>query len=114
MLQKLSLIPDGYKTKDPRALLYHFPSLPKVKYAKLVDKFYYYKALEAVENVANKMGYILLPRICMHWQRKKNYADRKIVVLGKSFYMMKIAELTETEKSKLLEYIEENVSPVAS
>lgn len=110
MLQKLSLIPDGYKQKDPRALLYHFPSLPKVKYAKLIDKFYYYKALEAVENAAKKMGYILLPRQCMHWQRKKNYADRKVIILGKSFYMMKREELTESEEKKLLDFIEENVS----
>lgn len=106
----LSLIPSGYKDRDPRALLYFFPSLPKVRFAKILNEFYYYKTLESVEEAANKMGFILLPRACMNWQRCRDYSeDRKVKVCGRTFFMMKINELTNAEKRKLKEYIEEHV-----
>ncbi|MBU8905585.1 hypothetical protein [Desertibacillus haloalkaliphilus] len=108
-LENLSLIPDNYKDRDPRNLLYHFPSMPKVKFAKLMNKFYYFKALEAVEEAARKNGFILVPFQCMHWKRKKDYAlDRKVKCCGRSFFMMKVSELTSSEKNKLIAFLEEN------
>jgi len=105
-----SLVPAGYKNRDPRALLYNFPSLPKVKFAKLMNEFYYFKALEAVEEAANKLGFILLPRNCMNWKRCRDYSDdRKVKVCGRTFFMMKFNELTESEAEKLENYIEEHV-----
>ncbi|MDG5787774.1 hypothetical protein QA612_09705 [Evansella sp. AB-P1] len=110
-MENLSLIPSGYKYRDPRALLYNFPSLPKVKFAKLMNEFYFYKALEAVEEAASKLGFILLPRSCMHWKRCRDYSeDRKVKVCGKTYFMMKIEEITENEISKLQNYIDEHVT----
>lgn len=106
----MSLIPNNYKNKDPRTLLYHFPSMPKVHFAKALTKFYNFKALEAVEEAAEKMGYILIPRVCMHWKRCRDYAEsRKVKVMGKTYFMMKYEELTNGEKEKLKEYINEYV-----
>ena len=108
--ESLSLIPNDYKDKDPRTLLYHFPSMHKVKLVKMLNKYYFYRALESAEQIANKNGFILLPFSCMHWQRKRDFAeDRKVHVLGKSFFMMKITELTKSEKEKLVNYIDEKV-----
>lgn len=91
-------------------LLYNFPSLPKVKFAKLMNEFYFYKALEAVEEAADKMGFILVPRSCMHWKRCRDYSvKRKVKVCGKTFFMMKINEITENEIKNLEGYIDENV-----
>lgn len=109
-INELSLVPIKYKDRDPRALLYNFPSLPKVKFAKLMNEFYFYKALEAVEEAAGKLGFILVPRTCMHWKRCRDYSeDRKVKCCGKTFFMMKVEELTMNEIDKLENYIEENV-----
>ncbi|OIJ07622.1 hypothetical protein BKP35_18210 [Anaerobacillus arseniciselenatis] len=103
-------MPNGYKDRDPRSLLFNFPSMPKVKFAKMMNEFYFYKALEAVEEAANKLGFILVPRICMHWKRCRDYSeDRKVKVVGKTYFMMKFREMTENEILKLENYLEENV-----
>jgi hypothetical protein len=107
-MEEYSLVPNQYKKKDPRSLLYHFPSLPIVKYAKLMQQFSFYQALEVAEDLANRQGYILLPWSCIHWQRAKQYSnDRKIKIGRNSFFMMQPSELTKTEESKLQHYIEE-------
>jgi hypothetical protein len=102
-----SLVPARYKEKDPRNLLYHFPSIPVVKFAKITQKFYFFKQLEVAQDIVNRMGYILLPSVCMHWERVKQFADRRIKIGRNSFFMMKPDELTETERRKLHEYLEE-------
>lgn len=109
-IEEHSLVPNGYKNRDPRALLYNFPSLPKVKFAKLMNEFYKFQALEAVEDLVNKLGYILLPRNCMNWKRCRDYsADRKVKVCGRTYFMMRFDELTKSEIEKLENYIEEHV-----
>ncbi|ACJ33179.1 hypothetical protein [Anoxybacillus flavithermus] len=102
-----SLVPQHYKDKDPRTLLYHFPSIPVVKFAKITQKFYFFKQLEIAQDIVNRMGYILLPSVCMHWERVKQFAERRIKIGRNSFFMMKIEELTEKEKEKLNEYVSE-------
>lgn len=102
-----SLVPQHYKDKDPRTLLYHFPSIPVVKFAKITQRFYFFKQLEIAQDIVNRMGYILLPSACMHWERVKQFADRRIRIGRNSFFMMKTEELTEAEKRKLYEYLEE-------
>jgi uncharacterized membrane protein len=102
-----SLVPARYKEKDPRNLLYHFPSMPIVKFAKITQKFYFFKQLEVAQDIVNRMGYILLPSVCMHWERVKQFTDRRIKIGRNSFFMMKPEELTDTENRKLREYLEE-------
>ena len=108
-LKSLSLVPNEYKDKDPRALAYLFPtSLNLVAYAKKMQEFTYYQSLEAAETVAHNLGYILIPWTCIHWRRAaKIAADRKVKIGRKSFYMFKLEEMTKKEKESLLEYLNE-------
>lgn len=107
-LQKYSILPDAFHNKDPRNLLYHFPSLPKVKFAKIMRKFCFFKQLEVAEEMAHKLGYILVPFECMNWQRKKNFSnDRKVKIGRNSYFMMNVNELNKNEINKLQRYIQE-------
>lgn len=105
-LKKYSIVPPG-NDKDPRALLYHFPSLPIVKYAKMMQKYSFIQAVESAERVAHLSNYILLPSKCMHWQRVKKNHERRLKIGKNTFYLMRLNELTRMEKQKLLYYIED-------
>lgn len=109
MISNFSVVPEGFMKKDPRNLPYHFPSMPIVKYAKIMNRYNYYYALKAAEEVAHKNGYILLPTSCMHWQRRAHFTEmnRNIKVGNYSFFMMKIEELTKSEQQKLEKYLDE-------
>lgn len=104
-----TLIPKDYKKKDPRTLLYLYPnSINLVAYAKSMQKFAFYQALEIAEDLAKRQGYILLPWECIHWQRAKHYGvDRKVKIGRKSFFLMKPNELTKSEAAKLERYLED-------
>lgn len=108
-LEQISLIPKGYKNKDPRSLLYLYPnSINIVAYAKKMQQFSFYQSLEIAEDLAKRQGFILLPWECIHWQRAKAFGvDRKVKIGRKSFFLMKVNELTKNEKSKLELYLNE-------
>jgi hypothetical protein len=108
-LINISLVPKDYKNKDPRTLPYLYPdSLNIVAYAKKVQIFSFYQTLEVAEDLAKRQGFILLPWSCIHWQRAKYFGpDRKIKIGRKSFFLMKPEELTKSEKTKLLNYLEQ-------
>lgn len=108
-LKHFSLIPKGYKNKDPRPLLYLYPeSINIVAYAKKMQEFSFYQSLQVAEDLAKRQGFILLPWECIHWQRAKLFGlDRKIKIGRKSFFLMKINELTKTERAKLETYLDQ-------
>ncbi|MBG9585542.1 hypothetical protein [Cytobacillus firmus] len=108
-LEQISLIPRGYKNKDPRSLLYLYPnSVNIVAYAKKMQQFSFYQSLEIAEDLAKRQGFILLPWECIHWQRAKAFGvDRKLKIGRKSFFLMKVSELTKNEKLKLELYLYE-------
>jgi hypothetical protein len=108
ILKRYSLVPGEYKDKDPRRLPWLYPnSLNLVYYAKKMQEFSFYQALEVAEDLAYKQGFILLPFDCIHWQRAKNYGyDRKVKIGRKSFFLMKPDELTKGEEIKLKRYLE--------
>ena len=109
MIENFSLVPQGYKEKDPRRLVYLYPtSLNVVLYAKKMEVFSFYRALDVAEHMAKNLGFILLPYSCIHWERRKKFGlDRKIKVGRKSFFMLRENELTKNEKSKLYRHLEE-------
>jgi hypothetical protein len=109
-IESFTLIPKDYKKKDPRPLSFLYPtSLNIVAYAKEMQRFSFYQALEVAESLAKRQGFILLPWNCIHWQRAKAFGiDRKIKIGRKSFFLMKIDELTKMEKTKLELYLNEN------
>lgn len=102
-VEQFTLIPRNYKKKDPRPLTYLYPTqINIVAYAKEMQRFSFYQALEVAEDLAKRQGFILLPFDCMHWQRAKVYGvDRKVKIGRKSFFLMKLDELTENERAKL-------------
>lgn len=108
-LEKYSIVPKDYKEKDPRPLLYLYPeSINLVSFNKQIQTFSFYQTLEVAEDLARRQGFILLPWNCIHWQRAKAFGvDRKVKIGRKSFFLMKIQELTKNEKAKLMEYLEE-------
>lgn len=102
-LKEFSLVPKDYREKDPRTLPYLYPTtLNIVAYAKKMQEFSFYQALEVAENLAKRQGFILLPWSCIHWERAKKLGyDRKIKIGRKSFFLLKMNEMTKTEKLKL-------------
>ncbi|WP_117161275.1 hypothetical protein [Paraliobacillus sp. X-1268] len=108
-IEDITLIPKDYKVNDPRPLSYLYTnSINIVSYAKKMQKFSFYQSLEIAEDLAKRQGFILLPWECIHWERAKAYGkDRKVKIGRKSFFLMKIDELTKTEKRKLETYLED-------
>lgn len=106
---EITLIPRGYKKRDPRGLLYLYPtSINLVAFSKQMQTFSFYQTLEVAETIAKRQGYILLPFSCIHWQRAKSYgADRKVKIGRKSFFMMRMDELTKSERIKLADYLDD-------
>jgi|SRR5690625_122408 len=108
-LRDISIVHKRYKEKDPRTLPFLYPErINIVAYAKRVQIFSFFYTLEVAENLVKKLGFILLPWSCMHWERVKEYgSDRRVKIGRRSFFMMKPSELTKREREKLIEYVED-------
>lgn len=115
-VEEFTLIPSSYKKNDPRSLLYLYPTTVNiVAYAKKMQQFCFYQALEVAEDLAKRQGYILLPFNCIHWERAKQFGpDRKIKIGRKSFFLMRIQELTKKEMTKLENHLAEIQENAAS
>ncbi|MDA6130779.1 hypothetical protein OSK38_25765, partial [Escherichia coli] len=89
--------------------LYLYPnSVNIVAYAKKMQQFSFYQSLEIAEDLAKRQSFILLPWECIHWQRAKAFGvDRKVKIGRKSFFLMKVNELTKNERLKLENYLNE-------
>lgn len=107
--KKFSIVPQNYdKDKDPRALLYHYPSLPIVKYAKLMQVYMHNAMLQVAQEIADNLDYILVPARCMHWERVKKIGSGRRVRVGRhNFYLLKEKEMTKAEIRKLLLYMDQ-------
>lgn len=108
-LSEFTLIPRNYKKKDPRPLTYLYRNtINIVAYAKEMQRFSFYQALEVAEDLAKRQGFILLPWECINWKRAQMLAgDRKVKIGRKSFYLMRIDELNKNEKLKLKVYLKD-------
>lgn len=102
----MSVLPPKFKKRDPRQLLYHYPSMPVIKYAKMMQEYSFFHALSVAEDIAHKQGFLLIPYSCMHWERKKHFASNRRVKIGRnSYFMLKENEMTPSEKRKFKEYV---------
>lgn len=107
-LRPYSIVPEGFRESDPRSLLYHYPSLPVVKYAKLMQRYSHLQALDVAEDLSMRQGYVLLPSSCIHWERVRKYGPERRIKIGRySYYLMRLKEMTDSELAKLKNYIEE-------
>lgn len=102
----MTLVPAECLKKDPQTLLFQFPSMHAVRFQKLSRDFYYWKLVQLAEQVAAMAGRLLVPRECLHWERKKHFQDRQIIILKKSFYVLSEAEMTGSELSKYRSVVE--------
>lgn len=98
----MTIIPEGKLKHDPQRLLYHFPSIDKVKYTKLSQEYYYWHSVSIAEDMARKFGKLLIPARCLHWERKAKNADRRVQIGKTAFFIMGQDELTQIERNKYL------------
>lgn len=86
---------------DPQKLLYMFPNMNAVRYHKLQEEFSFWKSVKTAEEIAGIFGLLLVPRNCIHWQRKLEIEEkRRIVIKKRVFYLLAESEMTENEKRK--------------
>lgn len=109
----MTLVPSGALKNDPQTLLYHFPSMHPVRYQKLSKDFTFWKHVETAEKVARMSGMHLVPRDCLHWGRKKNFEERRIVIQRKVFYVLAESDMTDTEKKKYFEALNPDMEATA-
>lgn len=95
-----SIIPSEILSNDPQHLLYNFPSIHPVKYTKLTQDYHFWRAVDAAEKAAKISGRILVPARCLHWERKNKFAERRLSVGRKSFYILHKDEMTDMELVK--------------
>lgn len=94
--------------RDPRQLLFHYPSLPVIRYAKMAADFYQDQMLRLAEELASRQGFILVPASCLSWRKKQEIAAERQVSIGKySYYMLRSDEMSKSAKEKLQAYIDE-------
>lgn len=101
-----SIVPDR-ENKDPRQLLYHFPSLPAQKYAKLVASFHNHQMLVLAQNIANIFGCIPVPSSCLDHRVRKKYKDKKCAVGKEVYYFLREEEIPKPSFRRFVEYVED-------
>ncbi|MED2258277.1 hypothetical protein ABEO98_21655 [Brevibacillus parabrevis] len=96
------------RVRDPRQLLFHYPSIPVVRYSQMAADFYQDQMLRMAEELAARQGFILVPACCLSWRKKQEIAAERQVSIGKhSYYMMRRDEMTKRAQEKLKAYIEQ-------
>jgi hypothetical protein len=107
-LHDVSIIPNSVYQSDPRQMLYHFPSMSAVKYAKMASTFYHWKMVQTAEELVKIHGQYLIPSSCIHWKRKEDIDLKKKIKIGKHvYYILRLDEMTDKEKEKFYAYLEE-------
>ena len=106
-LEEFTLLPPNFQKMNPHALVLLYPETMNIYvYHKKMTKYSFYLQVKLAEDIAKKMGFILLPGKCIHWKRAKAFAENRRVKIGRNtFYMLKINELTKKEHEKLIEVI---------
>lgn len=94
----LSLVNKDKLKKDPTKLLYLYPSMPKIRFAKQVDAYYRAQAIAAAELAAKANHCLLVPARCIHYKRRDQ--SKRVVIYGRSYYIMHKDDMTELEWAK--------------
>src|SRR5690625_1345195 len=106
-MTNISIIPKHANQTDPRQLLYHYPSMSAIRYAKLSSNFYHWKMVEIAEELARIQNMLLVPSPVLHWRKKQDIEEKHKIKIGKHmYYLVEPEKLTKSEKNKLKEYIE--------
>lgn len=90
---------------DPQEFLYRFPDITAVEYHKMQQEFTFWKTVQIAEKVAEVSGLLLVPRSCIHWERKLKFdCERRIIIKKRVFYLISESDMTESEKNKYYEF----------
>jgi len=93
----MTIVPAEKVANNPETLLYHFPSMHPVRYTKMIHEYIYWKHVQTAEKVAKMSGKLLVPRDCIHWDRKKHFSNQRVVIQKKVFFVLGESEMTKGE-----------------
>lgn len=96
-MSRLSLVATS-KIQDPRKLPFLYRTMPASRYKQLSEEYYRAKCLQAVEQAAQMGGMVAVPSVCVHHKRRQ--ADRRISLLGRTYYLLREDEMTDLELAK--------------
>lgn len=102
-MKQLTLVDHAKLKKNPRGLLYLYPSIPAIRYKKIADRYHENYALDVAEQLAKMFGCHLVPAACIHHSRK--VPSRRIMIYGRSYYAKRPDELSKTEMRRFLEHV---------
>ncbi|KAF6614225.1 hypothetical protein HFE03_25855 [Paenibacillus sp. EKM102P] len=102
-----TIVPANKVKHDPQELLFQFPSIPKVRYTRLSQEYYFWRQVQNAESIAAMFGRLLIPASCMHWQRKNLFESRRVQVGRNYYYVLEKKELTKTEQAKYMAVVKE-------
>lgn len=72
---------------NPYAVLYHTPSLPAVKFAKMALEWHREKELKNLDIISAALGGSLIPAKSMNWYQKKK-AQARVTIGHKAYYVV--------------------------
>ncbi|MFK4475781.1 hypothetical protein ABH897_005581 [Paenibacillus sp. RC73] len=102
-----TIVPPSKVKHDPQELLYQFPSIPKIRYTKLSQEYYFWRQVQNAESIAAMFGRLLIPASCLHWQRKNLFVERRVQVGRNCYYVLDKGELTKMEYTKYTAIVKE-------
>ncbi|MMZ53484.1 hypothetical protein D1872_152730 [compost metagenome] len=102
-----TIVPLNKVKHDPQELLYQFPSIPKIRYTKLSQEYYFWRQVQNAESIAAMFGRLLIPASCLHWQRKNLFSERRVQVGRNCYYVLDKGEMTKTEHAKYMAIVKE-------
>jgi len=102
-MSNLSLVANR-RIPDPRKLPYLYRNMPASRYKELSEDYYRTKSLQAIEDAAKLGGFIVVPSACINHKRRQ--AERRINLLGRSYYLLRKDEMTDLEYAKYRTYVQ--------
>lgn len=94
----LSLVKPETLQKDPRKLPYMYPKMPVIRYKELSEQYHRTLTLQAAEQIGAMFGAVLVPSSCINHKRRR--ADRRMMIYGRTYYVLERDELTDVEWAK--------------
>ncbi len=73
---------------NPYKVLYFNPSIPVVKFSKMVAKFQNYKELKILEKCAELANFTVLPSNKINWYQRKKHKERSFRIGTHVYYFI--------------------------
>ena len=102
--------PDHYEKSNPTALPYLYPTTLNItSYNRQLQSYNNNQMLVQLQKVAKQFDCLVVPSEVLHWRRKKEFTDngQRYRISNNAYFLVKYDDLTNSEKNKLKNYIEE-------